>query len=36
MNCEIMEPPLYLADYHIFNLDFHPYKDIFACCMVNG
>ena len=36
MNSVILEPPLYLADSHIFNIDFHPFNDIFCCCTISG
>ncbi|KAL4510506.1 hypothetical protein ABPG72_004660 [Tetrahymena utriculariae] len=32
----VMEPPLYFAEDHLFDLDFHPNKDLLACTLING
>ena len=32
----LVEPPLYFASEHIFDLAFHPKASLLACCMING
>ena len=32
----VIEPPLYFANDHIFDICFHPNKDILACSLVTG
>lgn len=32
----ILEPPLYFANDHIFDLKFHPTSDLIACCLITG
>jgi len=32
----VMEPPLYFAEDHLFDIDFHPAKDLLACTLING
>jgi len=28
----LIEPPLYFADDHVFDIEFHPNHDVLACC----
>jgi WD repeat-containing protein 55 len=32
----ILEPPLYFAEDHIFDISFHPKNDILAASLING
>jgi hypothetical protein len=32
----IIEPPLYFANDHVFDIDFHPQFDLLSCCLVTG
>lgn len=32
----LIEPPLYFADDHVFDIDFHPNYDALACCQISG
>ena len=32
----VVEPPLYFAESHIFDLNFHPNKNALSCCLING
>ncbi len=32
----MIEPPLFFAEDHVFDIDFHPSYDAMACCLVTG
>ena len=32
----LVEPPLYFADDHIFDVQFHPHKDLLICTLITG
>ena len=32
----LVEPPLYFANDHVFDIDFHPNHDVLACCQISG
>lgn len=32
----ILEPPLYFASDHIFDINFHPSKDYLAAALITG
>lgn len=35
-NDQLIEPPLYFGQDHIFDLEFHPKTNILACAMITG
>lgn len=32
----VLEPPLYFAEDHIWDLSFHPNSDVLACSLITG
>lgn len=36
MDNVVLEPPLYFANDHIFNINFHPNKDFLTASLITG
>jgi hypothetical protein len=32
----VLEPPLYFAEDHIWDITFHPQQEVLACSLING
>lgn len=32
----MIEPPLYFAEDHLFDIDFHPFQDVLAAAVITG
>lgn len=32
----VLEPPLYFAEEHIWDISFHPQQEVLACSLING